>query len=437
MLARILRILAYALWVVLAAVGAWGLWLRFTTGHQLAAYGNYVPWGLWVVGYVYFSGMSAGFLVLSGYVAHSGNPHLAKYGPLALFAAAVTLFQGLLAIGMDLGHMNRAVEVMLHANFGSIMAWMIFLYSTDFTLVIIENALALMPDFERHEGEKGLRGFIARPMSKLARRIPEGLAHKILHRLGYIEIPLAVAFFGGVGALFGTISARGYWHHPLLPILFVAGAIMSAVGVMTVLAWALIPAQDSGLGDLYRLLGNALLALLLFLALLDFAEVSIELWQGLTKEADVYRILLFGPFWWNFWIVHMAFGTALPLFLLAFFRKHPNALAMAGLLAAFAFFSARIGQVIPPQEQPLLPGLADSFVSSRYSFFYFPNAFEWAVLAGVVAAGLALLWLGIKLLPVLPWREPWFRKSPEPEVPDEHIDDDAPIESSEETVIST
>lgn len=341
----------------------------------------------------------------AGLAAHSGRPALARFAPLCLYSAAVTLLLGLSTIAMDLGHMNRSTEVILHANLRSIMAWMIFLYSTDFALVLLENGLALGPALQRRAlALVEARGGVSM-LGRLLSRMPllsEDLTHRWLHRLGFVEIPLAVMFFGGVGALFGTISAREYWHHPLLPILFVAGAILSACGAAAIVLWWASPQRDASWREAMRSLGDLLLVLMLLVVLLEWAQISVPMWQGLTQDAQTLRVLLFGPFWWNYWLVHVALGTVLPLVLLVKWRHVPWVVATAGVLAAGAFFSARLGHVIPPQTQPLLHGQLEAFISPRNSLFYFPNLFEWAVLAGVMALGWALFWLGLRFLPLVP-----------------------------------
>ncbi|MBW2254326.1 MAG: hypothetical protein JRI25_06970, partial [Deltaproteobacteria bacterium] len=52
--------------------------------------------------------------------------------------------------------------------------------------------------------------------------------------------------------------------------------------------------------------------------------------------------------------------------------------------------------------QPLVEGLADAFISPRASFQYFPSAIEWYVFFFILAVGVAMLALAIRILPLLP-----------------------------------
>ena len=50
-----LKKVAYAFGVLAILAGIWGLDNRFVFGHQDAAYGSYVVWGLWVAMYLFFA----------------------------------------------------------------------------------------------------------------------------------------------------------------------------------------------------------------------------------------------------------------------------------------------------------------------------------------------------------------------------------------------
>jgi protein NrfD len=399
---RLAKLAFFLIWLVLAAAGVWGLWLRLSTGHQLADYNNYIPWGLWVAFYIYFIGLSAGSFILSSVVYVGRVEKLAPLAPLALFTAAITLVMALLSIAMDLGHMNRSIQVMLHANFRSMMAWMIFLYSTYFGVILVENLLALVPRLVPWRERRGLTGWAARQVT----RIPEPFAERWLHRLGMVGVPLAIAFHGGVGALFATIGARMYWHQPLFPIIFLVGALASGCGGLAAIYYVVWPDRGPQFRETLVMLGRLVLVLVLADSLLEWAEFSTPLWQGISHESEIFHHLLFGPYRWNFWIFHIALGVVVPVALLVGLPRKAGAVALAGGLVAVTFLSVRLNLVVPPLTQPMMEGLGEAYHSQRAVFEYFPSLFEWLVSGGILALGAALFFLGIKLLPLLPDRPP-------------------------------
>jgi len=53
-----------ALWAVALVAGLVGVGIRLATGEEQAAFGSYIPWGLWVALYAYLGGLSAGAFLL-------------------------------------------------------------------------------------------------------------------------------------------------------------------------------------------------------------------------------------------------------------------------------------------------------------------------------------------------------------------------------------
>lgn len=401
----------YVVWAAALALGLWGMWERLTLGHRLAGYGSYVVWGLWVSAYIYLVGLSAGAFLLSSLVYVFGLQRLERIGKLALFTAIVTLLVALLSIWFDLGHMSRFYEVYTRPNFRSMMAWMIWLYSGYFLLLLAEGYLVFRPDlvrWSRDETRAPLQRRVARWLTLGRTTLDDATLaaeRRWVHALGTLGVPLAVAFHGGVGALFATVSAKLYWHQSLVPILFLTGALVSGGGLLTGLVAFAWQERDGEYRDLVAVLGRLLLVLVLVDVVLEWAEFSIPLWYGTSPEGYLLRQVLFGPYWWVFWIVHVGLGTAIPVALLATRGREPTAVGVAGLLVATTFISPRLNIVIPAQLEPALRGLERAFVHPRLVFAYAPTLHEWLVTAFVLAVAAGLFWLGARFLPLLETKE--------------------------------
>lgn len=137
------KTIAWAIATIGFLVGIFGVVERITMGHQMANYGSYVPWGLWVAAYIYLIGLSAGAFLLSTLVYVFKVQRLAKIGKMALFTALVTLFGAMLLIWFDLGHPFRAYRLITHTHFTSMMGWMAWLYSSYFVLLLAELWFAM------------------------------------------------------------------------------------------------------------------------------------------------------------------------------------------------------------------------------------------------------------------------------------------------------
>lgn len=394
--------------------GAYGLYDRFANGHLNVNYGSYVPWGLWIGAYIYLVGISAGAFLISTLVYAFGVKKLEKIGKLALFTAIITLGISMISVFVDLGHPERAWRLALATNFGSMMGWMIWLYSAYFILLVVELWFALRVDLVMWSAHKSFAGKLAGLLTFGRRNVSDksrARDKQVLRVLGTLGVPLAIAFHGGVGALFGVVGARPYWNTGLTPIMFLVGALLSGGALLTFVTFAFGPNQGSAEHkETVLFLGQITLGLLLIDVLLEWAEYSIGLYSAIPAGAASMKLVLFGPYAWAFWGVHIGLGVVVPALLLFFRGKSPTWVALAGLLVAITFFTVRLNIVIPGLAVPELQGLVDAFTGPGLSFAYLPTLTEWLVLIWVFSAGLLAFLIGYRVLPVV--SAPWETNSP-------------------------
>lgn len=398
----------WGLWAVVFAAGLIGVIQRLASGHQLAAYGSYVPWGMWVAVYIYFVGLSAGAFLISTVIYVFGVKKLEPVGRLALFTALVTLLMALLSIWFDLGHMSRFWRVYTRGAWTSMMAWMVWLYTAYFLLLLVETWFAIRADLARKAAAPGVIGLVARMLSLGRRDVSDASRagdRRAVRLLAMMGVPLATAFHGGVGALFGVIGARLFWHASIYPLLFLASALASGSALLTFVAAFWGPGRGTREHrELVTLLATVALGLLLIDVLFEFAEFSISLYATIPAAVKGFLIVLFGPYWWVFWIVHLGLGTIVPIVILATKRQQPQWAGVGAFLIAATFISVRLNIIIPGLAYPELQGLERAYLGSRLSFQYFPSVLEWQVSAFVASLGIALFALGLRFLPIVPAR---------------------------------
>ncbi|RME83279.1 MAG: molybdopterin oxidoreductase [Caldilineae bacterium] len=408
-MSKLIERLIWLIAIVGFVVGLYGVYMRLSAGHQAANYGSYVPWGLWVAGYIYCIGLSAGAFLMSTLVYVFRIERLKKIGKLALFTALVSLFAALFLIWMDLGHPLRAYKLVINTNFRSIMGWMIWLYTAYFVLLVVELWFAMRADLVACSSEPGFRGKLCNFLT-FGRKDTSSAAvqrdSSILRVLGTIGIPLAIAFHGGVGALFGVVGARPYWNSGLTPIMFLVGALASggALLAFVVAIWGPGRGSEEHRG-LVAFLGQIVLGLLLFDLLLEWAEYSISLYSAVPAETESLRLVIFGPYWWVFWIVHLLLGALVPILLLLLRGRSVWAVGLAGALIALTFLSVRLNIVLPALAVEELEGLRTAFTGPGLTFDYFPSLMEWLFFIWTISlAGLGFL-IGYALLPIVRTKE--------------------------------
>ena len=242
-----------------------------------------VTWGLWVAAYIYFIGLSAGSFLISSLVYVFNMKRFERVGRLALFTAVVTLFLALLSIWVDLGHMLRFWHVIAYANFKSPMAWMIWLYSAYFVLLVAEMWFLLRADLIRGAETPGPKRTAYRILT-LGSRDLSGSAidrdSRVIKILATIGVPVAIMFHGGVGALFGVVAARPHWHSGMFPILFLVSALVSG-GALLALITAIFQDGWRSNRDTLLALGQMVLGLLLLDVLFQISEMLIVFYGGI------------------------------------------------------------------------------------------------------------------------------------------------------------
>jgi len=361
--------------LLFSAVGLYGVVLRFLQGHLPAGYGSYVPWGLWIGIYFHGVGLAGGVFTLGalGYLlGWRGFDDVKNLRQVVVLSVACVL-PAFFAVWLDLGHEWRFGNIFLHPSFTSMMAFNSWMY----TAYLVLAALIWV----------------------LSYRAPAGGWLKPLVCLAAL---FTVLFPSQSGAFFGVVGAKGHWHSPLLPLMFQLSAI-TAGSALLMLARILIEASAKyALNDdqneaqhaiIQRLRVVVIIGIVLYFVF-EFAEFSIALWSPFT-HAPSLQLMLFGPYWWVFWIVHLTLGGIVPLALLAS-RWHPG-WTLAALLTAVCFLSARLNVLIPGQAVGELKGLQDAFQDERLNYIYHATPMEYYVGLLCVAIGMAVFVIGRRI----------------------------------------
>ncbi len=371
-------------WILIIGFGAWGIpgfIDRLVNGHIHTNYGSYIPWGLWISSYIWLIGLSAGALMISvmTYVFHIKA--VKTVGKMALLVAIATLVGAMISVGIDLGHPLRAFSLILDPNLHSMMGWMAVLYSAYFVTLCIELYFAI-----RHEQVTGEK---------------RKTIKNILIALGIWSVPLAFAFHGGVGGVFSNLISKPYWYGPMLPVVFLAGAFLSGGALFCTVAYIWRPKLSKD--DFVKMmifLGKTTLALLILDEILELSEVYMGTFYSQFGEGHIWSQILFGHYWYTFWIVHLLIGVVIPGILLIFKSKSPGAIALAGLLIAGSFLAVRLNIVIPGMIEPEIKGIAGAWVNSRLTFSYLPSIMEWQVVSFIIAVVMLVFMIGKAILPI-------------------------------------
>ena len=398
---RSVRLIGQAALIVLTVVGLWALALALSQGHASLATTQHVPWGLWVAGYIFFLGLSAGSFLLSTLVYVFGIKRLEPVGPLALLQALACLLLGGFLVVMDLGHPERVYKVLTSLNPTSVMAWMGIFYTLYSAILLVEIYLALRTRLVERAETSRLCRWLALGSTRLdeASKARDRLWLKVL---GVVGIPVAILLPVGVGAIFAVAKARPGWFSGLFPIVFLVTALASGAALLTAVVAMTSRLTPERKAALVKVLARTALGILCFDLLLLTSEMLVTLYGNVPHESIGWKLTLFGPFWWVFWFVQLGAGFLVPALLVSLPRTRAStqALGAAGLLMVLGVLGARLNLVIPAQIQPAFNALPAAYHHVRWALGYTPNAAEWGLLAGTFALGAWMFLLARKVLPL-------------------------------------
>lgn len=363
--------LLWGVWVVLAALGVWGVVQRITQGHLPAGYGSYVPWGLWVALYFHGVGIAGGAFVLGalGFILDWPGFNRASTLRMVIVLSLAAIAPAFMAVWFDLGHMERSHRIFTAPSFTSMMAFNAWMYG-------VFSIAAIACWFLSYKKESGW-----------------------LKPLLCLGVFFSILFPSQSGAFFGVVDAKAFWHSALLPILFLTSALTAGSAMLLLVLWLLSGSKSDSISPGESALAIARLRIVVIIGMLlyfvfEFAEFSISLWNPVS-HAPAIELVLYGPYWWVFWIIHLLVGGIVPL--IFFVRRGSSGWALAAALVAITFVSTRLNVLVPGQAIGEIKGLQEAFWHPRLNYVYHATLMEYLVGFFLVAVGMAIFYIGRRI----------------------------------------
>lgn len=355
-----------------------GVGLLLVKGHIFTNATQIVPWGLMVVLYIYFIGLSAGSFLISTLAYVFGVKRFESIGPLALVQALICMLAALLIIFIDLGHPERFINVFIHFNPTSVIAWVSLLYSIYLFIIIVELYFVLV-------GNRNDQNWVE-------------ISKRWLKILGIVGIPVAILVHGGVGSIFAVIKSRPTWHTGLFPVIFIVSALASGGALLTFLTAVFVPVEEKKKLPLVKSLATFMLCFVILDILLFLSEILVTFYGGIPDHVTALNLTLFGPYWWMFWVVQLTLGVIIPIavFSNSITRNSVGWLGMSGLMVVVGIIGFRFNIVIPPQIPPEFHAIPDVIHHMRYSLGYSPSFSEWILGIGVISVVISGLIIALR-----------------------------------------
>ncbi len=389
-----------ALAVLGLIVGSWGIVDRFVHGHISMGFGSYVPWGLWVVFYLFFVGLTAGAFLITIITYVFQVKRFKSIGRLSAFTVLIALLCELTFISLDLGHMFRLYRFMITPSFTSLMTWFVIFTNVMVIIYLLESFFLLREDLVLWSQDKKRKGSSIYRMLALGKTSyePEDRLRdeNRVRILSIISLPAGLLFYGTNGAFFAILMNRPIWNSALTPLLFIMAALVSGGALITSLIYVF--QHDD---ELVRPLGRIILFLLCGFIFLEILQFFVGYQTATVGLVTSLNLIAFGTYSWTFWVVHLLLGSLIPIVL---FISRPNdsrAIAWACFLVVITFVAVRFNFLIPDLAVYKLEGLESTFFHRRLRTDYAPSLVEWLVSVWIISLGVLAFLAGTRWLPIL------------------------------------
>jgi Ni/Fe-hydrogenase subunit HybB-like protein len=286
----------------------------------------------------------------------------------------------------------------LWPQFRSPLVWDVFAVGTYFTVSLIFWYTGLIPDVAtlRDRAQTRAKQVI---YGVLALGWRGSAVHWQRHQSAYLLLaglatPLVLSVHSVVSFDFSVALVPG-WHSTIFPPYFVAGAIYS--GFAMVLNIVIPVRRLYHLESLITLrhlnnMANVMLATGMMVAYGYLIEAFMAWYSGDIFEQSMMAQRMFGPYGWIFWAL-MFLNVLAPQ---ALWSKRVR----TNLTALFAVaLSVNLGMWVE-RFVIVITSLHRDFVPSSWGMYY-PTIWDWATLLGSIGLFLTLLFLFIRLLPMI------------------------------------
>ena len=400
-----IALIAFLLLIIL--FGVYCLYIQIVKGHIVTGMRDNVVWGLYIVNFIFFIGISyAGALI-------SGILHLLRVPwrtPIIRMAEMITVISTMIGpsyILLCIGRLDRLPNILLFGRIQSPIIWDVIAITTYLSGSIIFLYLAMIRDMALLRDNPVKTARWRNPIYRfLSVRYKDTVKQKELLNvstdlLSIVIIPLAILVHSVLAWIFG-MTLRPGWHSTIFAPYFVVAAVYSGTGVLIMVMWIFrkVYHLESQITKIhFNYLGIIMIVLGALYGYFTFSEYLTS-WYGSIKWDMEVLFRLFSP---NEYFAEFVFavfiGVLLPIVIVTVPKfRNINSIAFAAVVAVLALWVKRYLIIIPTLESPLLPihDLRPEYVH------YSATWVEWGLTVAGISMFILLFYLFSKFVPIIP-----------------------------------
>ena len=391
----------------LLAVVAWGLVAYVTqlrSGLGVTGMGSYYSWGIYIIDFVFFIGVSHAGTLISAILRVSGAEWRRPITRMAEVITGVALMIGAPMVIIDVGRPDRILNLIVHGRLQSPLLWDVVSVTTYLFGSLFYLYVPMIPDLAASypflKDGYPIRARIYKTLSMGWQNTPEQrhLLERAISVMAVVIIPVAISVHTVISFIFAMTLREG-WHSSIFGPYFVLGAIYSGIAaIITAMAVfrKLYRLEAYITYDHFRKLGYLLLTAGLIYLYTTFDEYLTMAYGSDAAEQRLVHALFVGQFHRVFWATILITFVPVLMVALARWTRLPG-LVLGSVLVNIGMWLKRYIIITPTLANPYLP--IQNVVPS-YALYH-PTWVEISISAAGLA-GFLLLYLGFtKLFPIV------------------------------------
>jgi molybdopterin-containing oxidoreductase family membrane subunit len=394
-----------AVLLVLVIAGAVAYVHQLQDGLYVTGMRDRITWGLYITLFVFFIGASMGGTFVSAALRLADMGWRAPISRGAEYITVSALLTASLFIFADMGHPERAINIMLFGRWESPLVWDVYGLTTYLAGSMVYLYLAVLPDLALVRDRIGhrldpIRRLFVIMFSASWTGHPKQVKalDTSLKVMTVVIVPVAVMMHTVTSWIFG-MTLREPWDSPMFGIYFVVGAVYSGVGLIVVFMYIMrrMNHMEAFLTERHFLNMGKLLAgaggVMIFFQISDLVTAGFKL-KG-ESALNLYQLAdgdMAPIFWTYIWV-----GLMIPLALMLLpFTRNIWGVLIASVLANVGMMLERYFIVVGGLRLPLNPYEPPD---------YTPTFTELTIVVGLCSLFILLLLVMMKLAPAISVQE--------------------------------
>ncbi len=381
------------------------LWIKqITLGLGVTGLNTPVFWGVYIVNFVFFIGISHAGTLISSILRITDTQWRT---PFTRMAEAITVFSlpfGAGSVVIDLGRPDRLLHPLNFPHLTSPIIWDVLCISTYLITSCLYFYLALVPDIalcrDRLKTVSPFKQKVYKTLSLGWQGTPKDwkILNKILTGMSIFLFALVISVHTNVSFVFGMTLKPG-WHTAVIGPYFVLGAIYSGVATVIVVMAILrrvYSLEEIVREDHFQKIGKFLLTLCCFWFYFTVVEVLTTFYGGESAHMIVFKAKFFEEYALIFWLMFVLnfiipFAVLSNFFSLIKLRTISN-MVIVSIIIVIGMWIERYSIIVPSGARPYLPW---------QSGHYLPTLTEWSITLMLLFGFFLLLGVFIKFFPII------------------------------------